>query len=159
MICATGAAIKREIIVRSRKRINSSKRLIGMIEPKIRPPTSERYMSWVTETTATIKRDMGSEMLSAAIMEGVNISVKPTIIVLEVSTACGTFKNSNRGKNGLPKISKRSVLFASTKEIVPMHITTGSTPNHIPAAFLNPFCKNCPAPLNSATRWRAKYRP
>ena len=41
-MCATGAAISKLIIVRSRKRIKSSGRLTGIFEPRISPPTSER---------------------------------------------------------------------------------------------------------------------
>ena len=85
-------------------------------------------------------------MLSAAMIDGVNISVKPTIMVFEASAASGTCKSSSSGRNGLPRISKIGVLFARRSARVHIAITVGRTPNHIPTAFLSPFSKNCPTP-------------
>ena len=83
----------------------------------------------------------------AAMMDGVNMSLNPTIIVLEAAKLSGTFRKFNSGKNGLPKISKTCVLFASTSDAVPIIITIGITENHIPNAFSIPFFKNSPIPL------------
>ena len=66
-------------------------------------------MSCVTETVATMKRLMGSAMPSAAMTEGVNMSVKPTIIVLDTSWASGTCRSSSSGMNGVPSTSKMVV--------------------------------------------------
>lgn len=74
-------------------------------------------------------------------MDGVNMSLNPTIIVLEASKLSGTFRKFNSGKKGLPKISKTCVLFASTSDAVPIIITIGITENHIPNAFSIPFSK------------------
>ena len=62
-------------------------------------------------------------MLSAAMMEGVNMSVKPTIIVLEASAASGTCNSSKSGRKGLPKYSKIGVLLANISVIVPVSYT------------------------------------
>ena len=52
---------------------------------------------------------IGDVMFAAAITDGVNISVNPTIIVLDASAASGTCSMLSNGKNGLPKIEKTSV--------------------------------------------------
>ena len=80
-------------------------------------------------------------------MDGVNMSLNPTIIVLDAAKLSGTFKKFNSGKNGLPRISKTCVLFASTSDAVPIIITIGITENHIPNAFSIPFFKKSPIPL------------
>ena len=52
---------------------------------------------------------IGDVMFAAAITDSVNISVNPTIIVLDASAASGTYSMLSNGKNGLPKIEKTSV--------------------------------------------------
>ena len=47
---------------------------------------------------------IGDVIFAAAITDGVNISVNPTIIVLDASAASGTCKRFSNGKNGFPKM-------------------------------------------------------
>ena len=98
-------------------------------------------------------------MVLAASMEGVNISVNPTTMVLEAAAASGISNRFSRGMKGRPNVSNTVMFNASTRARVPMHMTTGSTPNHMPAAFFRLLSRNCPAPLYSATRLQAKSRP
>ena len=105
-MCATGAAINKLIIVLSRKRINNSGKFTGIFDPKISPPTSDKYINCVTDMTATINFAIGLVIVPAANTDGVNISVKPTIIVFDTASACGTSKSCNSGRNGNPNVSK-----------------------------------------------------
>ena len=108
-------------------------------------PTAGKLVSRMSDT-AKILYGMYFVMtlvISAeAMMDGVSISVKPTIMVFEASNASGTCSRFSSGKNGFPKISKIGVLLASAKAIVPIAITEGNTPNHIPTAFFIPFSIN-----------------
>ena len=80
-------------------------------------------------------------------------------MVFETASASGTCRNCKSGMNGMPKISKICVLFESTSASVPMHMTTGSTPNHMPAEFFTPFSRNWMGPRCSSTRCIARSRP
>ena len=84
-----GQTISRLMMVRSRKMTNSSQMLRGSLEPRIRPPTSERYRTCVTDTTATMNLAI-SLVHSAIRTAGVSMSVKPTIIVEATAFASGT---------------------------------------------------------------------
>ena len=73
------------------------------------PPTSSRKRTWVTEITATMNRVWAETPAAAMSTEGVNISVKPTIMVVEAAAASGTPRAWSRGRKGTPSHWKMGV--------------------------------------------------
>ena len=79
------------------------------MELRISPPTSSKKSTWVTETTATMNRVIGTALVPAMITDGVNISVKPTTMVEAAAATSGTCRALRSGRNGMPSQSKTGV--------------------------------------------------
>ena len=69
--------------------MNISGRFRGSFDARIRPPTSERYRTCVTEITATMNLVILHASVPAISIEGVNMSTKPTIMVDAASLTSG----------------------------------------------------------------------
>ena len=114
----TGKVIK----VRSINIIINSFIFTGIFDPSRTPPTSDIYISWVTDTEAIMNLVISFVIVLAAKTDGNNISAKPTTNVCEAATASGTFNNFNIGINGVPNIWKIEVYSAIINAIVARHI-------------------------------------
>ena len=96
--------MNRLMMVRSRKMRNSSRTLMGSLEPRMRPPTSSRNSTCVTEMTATMNRVISMLLVPAMMTDGVNMSANPTISVAEAALASGTWSRFRSGIKGVPRI-------------------------------------------------------
>ena len=82
------------IIVRSKNIRNISTMLIGILQPSIIAPFSDKNINCVMETTATTNLVICDVISDEAMTDGINMSVKPTTSVFEAASASGKPKMS-----------------------------------------------------------------
>ena len=75
----------------------------GIFDPSKTPPTSDIYISWDTDTAATINLVISLVIVVEATTEGNSISANPTTNVWEAWSASGTCNKCSIGTNGNPK--------------------------------------------------------
>ena len=137
--------IGNEIAVLIKKMINILPMPRGILDPKITPPTSDKYSSCEIESAATINLDISADS-APMIRVGRYISVNPMNRVFDTRSASGTPNISSNGTNGAPIQVKIGVYSAAIVPSVPIAITTGSTPNHISSTVLYPSLAIPPIP-------------
>ena len=87
------------------KIIIKSFKLTGILEPSNKPPTSDMYISWVTDVAAIINLVI-SLSIEEAKTDGINISANPTTNVWEACTASGILSNSKRGIKAYQEVGR-----------------------------------------------------
>ncbi|MNE94839.1 hypothetical protein D3C80_1928500 [compost metagenome] len=85
-----------------------------------------------------------------------NMSAKPTMMVLDAASASGSCSRSSKGTKGAPSQLKMGVCSASIRAQVPIAITTGSTPNTMSRAFFTPSRATAPRSVMLSALARAR---
>src|SRR5699024_3474777 len=128
------------IAVLSKKMMNSLPSPMGILQPRVTPQTSDKYIRCVILKAPTTNLVMSEATGSIKIADR-NMSVNPINSVSDADCASSIPTSPSSGTNGAPIDVNTGVYSATIVPSVPIAITIGSTANHISPTVFNPSFK------------------